>query len=84
MKKSKIIRKLTALLRSYEDSELGPQQAREILDLLEKEGMKPPFTKQRDLGCECGCHGWCAKGYEWDYEHDLTGEFAKDGRYGLR
>ena len=62
MKKSYMINKIESLLKIKSN-------ATDILDMLVKEGMLPPYSKQRDLGCECGCHGWCSKGHDWDYEH---------------
>lgn len=71
MKRSKVVRKLVKLLETWEGSKLEAKTAREILDLLtgKEIGMLPPFSKQADLGCECGCKGRCPKGHEWDYEH---------------
>lgn len=75
MKRSKVLRKLTRLLATWEGSKLTGETSKEVLALLEKEGMLPPHSNQADLGCECGCKGRCPRGNEWDYEH------APDGAY---
>lgn len=80
MKRSAMIKRLKRILEKNENSKATTAAANEILECVLEAGMEPPFSKQRDLGCECGCHGWCAKGNSWDYEHELTGEYAKDGR----
>ena len=54
MKKSTILRKISRLLKTN-------PSASEILDLVQKEGMLPPYSHQCDLGCECGCHGRCPR-----------------------
>jgi hypothetical protein len=51
MKRSKMIRKLTRLLQTWEGSQLDNTTSREILDMLEKEGMLPPKVK-------VGKNGW--------------------------
>ena len=42
MKRSSMLRKLTILLRSWEGSQLTGETSKEILDLIEKNGMLPP------------------------------------------
>lgn len=71
MKKSTVVRKLVKLLKDWESSKLDAKCANQILALLTSEeiGMLPPFSNQKDLGCECGCRGRCVKGHEWDYSH---------------
>lgn len=81
MKKSKVLRKLTKLLQTWEGSKLEGRTSKEILELLEKEGMLPPFSKQADLGCECGCKGRCAIGHDWDNERLPDGANQVDVYY---
>lgn len=70
MKKSTAKRKLVKLLKTWEGSQLNAKLAGEILDLLTSKdvGMVPPFSRQQDLGCECGCKGRCPRGNKWDSE----------------
>lgn len=81
MKRSQVVAKLTKLLKTYENSKLDRETSRTILSMLEENGMLPPWSSQRDLGCECGCKGWCPKGYKWDYEHHPKGAFQTDRIY---
>jgi hypothetical protein len=44
MKRSSMLKKITKLLKSWEGSYLNGETSKEILDLIEKEGMLPPLN----------------------------------------
>lgn len=88
MKRSKVINKIEKLLYKHlSKPDPSPQDfedaAEAILKATEKMGMLPPHTTERDLGCECGCHGWHQKGHAWDYEHRIDWK-GLGGREGSR
>lgn len=37
-----------------------------VLLVVEANGMKPPYSAERDWGCECGCKGRCEIGDRWE------------------
>ena len=87
MKRSKVLKKIEKLLYKHvggiDPSPIDFVDAAEaVLEAVEKMGMKPPHSKERDLDCECGCKGWCAKGNHWDYEHRVNWKAlgGKEGR----
>ena len=57
----------------FKDSEAVDEVAEAILKAVMKAGMLPPWSNQRDLGCECGCKGYCPNGNHWDYENTPEG-----------
>lgn len=74
-------RKILKLLKTWDGCQKTMETANDILDLVVKEGMLPPKSYQRDLGCECGCKGWCPKGNDWDYEHIPIGDMQTNRKY---
>lgn len=46
MKRSQMLRKITRLLKTWEGSRLEGRTSKEILDLIEREGMRPPVIKR--------------------------------------
>jgi hypothetical protein len=53
MKKSKVIRKLVKLLKTFENSEMNEPEAEKVLRLLEREGMLPPEVSYKEGYSNC-------------------------------
>jgi hypothetical protein len=81
MKKSQMTRCVLKVLKKWENSTPSPRMANKIIDVMVEAGMLPPRSQQRDLGCECGCKGWCPKGHDWDYEHMPAGSMQTPRNY---
>ena len=73
MKRSYVVKRIARLLKQELQGAENRRLAGKILDSIEAAGMKPPWSNQADLGCECGCKGRCPKGRNWDYEHMPNG-----------
>lgn len=79
MKKSQALRKILRKLQEWENSRLEMKTAKELMEVIEKEiGMLPPWSSQRDFGCECGCKGRCPKGHGWDSEYLPIGSYQTE------
>lgn len=66
MKRKDMLKKLYKVADDFMDSPDKRNLVDVLLDASVKLGMLPPYSKQKDLGCECGCKGRCEKGHEWD------------------
>lgn len=53
----------------------------DLIDALTELGVLPPYSKQADLSCECGCKGRCPRGHAWDYEHLPEGAYQVERVY---
>lgn len=69
MKRSHLLYMIESAIKKYYAYDQTVEECAEaILNICQREGMLPPYSKQADLGCECGCKGQNERGHAWDSE----------------